>query len=111
MSISDSIPRNAKKKIKTAQRTGDDHIQETSIPCQPLSQGNASITSHNIPPDSHQNINLQYYVQDETRNEDMPERSELLVLAKREAGGRDQLNVRLEKLKLEPEHSEGGDSA
>jgi hypothetical protein len=41
----------------------------------------------------------------------MPKRPELLVLAKREAGGRDQLNIGVEEVELQPENGEGGDGA
>jgi hypothetical protein len=52
-------------------------------------------------------IDLQYYVQDKSRDEDMPEQSGILVVANREAGGRDQLNVDLEEREFEPEYGKG----
>jgi hypothetical protein len=54
-------------------------------------------------------IDLQYYVQDKSQDKDMPEQSGILVLANREAGGRDQLDVDLEEMELEPEYGEGDD--
>jgi hypothetical protein len=76
-------------------------MQETSIPYQPLSQSNALINSHSIPPDSCHNIDLQYYVQDKSRDEHM---SKFLPFAKREAGARNRLDVDLE---FESEYGEG----
>jgi hypothetical protein len=51
-------------------------------------------------------IDLQYCVQDKSWDEDMPEQSGILVVANREAGGRDQLNVDLEERDFEPEYGE-----
>jgi hypothetical protein len=51
-------------------------------------------------------INLQYYVQEKSRDEDMPEQSGILVVANREAGGKDQLNVDLEERDFKPEYGE-----
>jgi hypothetical protein len=52
-------------------------------------------------------IDLQYYVQEKSRDEDMPERSGILVVANREAGGRDQPNVDLEEREFELEYGKG----
>jgi hypothetical protein len=102
MDVSDPIPKKARKKI--TQRTENNHRQETSIPCQPLSQRNTLIDSRDIPLDSCHDFDLQYYAHDKSWDEDMPEWLEIPVCADREANARDRLDV---DLKSESEYGEG----
>jgi hypothetical protein len=48
MDVSDPHSK-GKKRMEMTQRTENSHMQETSIPCQPLSQRNTLIYSRNIP--------------------------------------------------------------